>query len=357
MLQAARKPRISIKRAALQFLLALTPAALAVSLMLVTKTNAAVLSYIYNTASRLSYAISQAASVIPFAVAPWLAAVLLVWFVVGFVVAIAKTAALSDLRFLVRSIKNRVFTASILYLAFVILFGVSYNAPKLSVAAFASVRSSVITARRTTLSESCENWIRLANFLRPIVPSSEAGEVLNAVPTAFANTAGISDTPYSPKPSGIDALLGGMMIEGIYVPFTGEALVNTSIPLIDLPFVACHEAAHSIGYAREDEANLVSMIVCGSSQNPLFRYSGAMAAVRYSLARILRTDMFEYNRLVSLMSPAVSRDLGSRNAYWSAKRNSSAAVFANRVNDLFLSYAGMQENGAMSYEGVLDLTD
>jgi len=37
-------------------------------------------------------------------------------------------------------------------------------------------------------------------------------------------------------------------------PFTGEANVNISMPHTSIPFTACHEMAHQIGFAREDEA-------------------------------------------------------------------------------------------------------
>jgi hypothetical protein len=360
MLQTPRKPLKSKKNTMLLALLALIPAAIACALMLITKNSGVVFHYIDLKISPVNQAIAQFSSGISFALAPSIALLFLVWFILGLVIAAIRTAVESDSRFLLKSAISRLFSVSVLYLIFVLLFGTAYNAPSLSIETISFARSSFVTTMRSPLSESCENWIRLANFLRPIVPPTETSEILDAVPSVFANSNGIVNTEvqvHAPKPSGINSLLSSMMIEGIYIPFTGEALVNTNIPLVDLPFVACHEAAHGIGYAREDEANLVSMIVCGASQNPLFRYSGAMAAVRYSLMRILRTDMFEYNRLVSIMSPAVSRDYHSRNDFWSAKRDSAVAVFANKLNDVFLSYAGMQEDGVMSYEGVLDLAE
>jgi len=45
-------------------------------------------------------------------------------------------------------------------------------------------------------------------------------------------------------------------IGGVYFPFTGEANVNISMPHTSIPFTACHEMAHQIGFAREDEATL-----------------------------------------------------------------------------------------------------
>lgn len=60
---------------------------------------------------------------------------------------------------------------------------------------------------------------------------------------------------------------------GYYNPFTGEAQVRTDIPGILIPFIACHEIAHQIGYASESEANFVGYLVASASPDPYFRYS------------------------------------------------------------------------------------
>ncbi len=60
---------------------------------------------------------------------------------------------------------------------------------------------------------------------------------------------------------------------GYYNPFTGEAQVRTDIPRVLIPFIACHEIAHQIGYASESEANFVGYLVASASADPYFRYS------------------------------------------------------------------------------------
>ena len=315
--------------------------------------------------------IGSIASRAPFAVAPWLALALVLWIVIGLAISVARSIYHANAAYAAAAAIRRAAVLSALYFLFVIGFGVMYQAPRTFAAQSVSGFPYARYLRRP-LSEASENWIRLANILnrRAIarnavsmdaesVTESIAASILEQIPAMFerANAAiGSGMAIRAPKPSGLNGLLGSLMVEGIYVPFTGEALVNTDAPLIDIPFVACHEAAHSIGFAREDEANLVALIVCGMSDNPLFRYSGAMSALRYSLTRLCREDMAEYNRLVSLMSDNVRSDFYHRNAYWGAKRGSSAAVFANHLNDIFLSYAAMQENGVASYEAVLDFT-
>jgi hypothetical protein len=60
---------------------------------------------------------------------------------------------------------------------------------------------------------------------------------------------------------------------GYYNPFTGEAQLNTTVPKFLHPFIACHEAAHQLGYAKEMEANFVGYLAASSSGNTLFHYS------------------------------------------------------------------------------------
>ena len=60
---------------------------------------------------------------------------------------------------------------------------------------------------------------------------------------------------------------------GYFNPFTAEGQVRTDMPGLELPFVACHETAHMLGFASESEANLMGYLVAVQSTNPYVRYS------------------------------------------------------------------------------------
>jgi len=60
---------------------------------------------------------------------------------------------------------------------------------------------------------------------------------------------------------------------GYYNPFTGEAQVNTDVPVFTQPYTTCHEMGHQLGYAKENEANFVGYLSARSSTDPAFRYS------------------------------------------------------------------------------------
>jgi hypothetical protein len=212
---------------------------------------------------------------------------------------------------------------------------------------------------KSPVEQLCEKWISQANALRKFVRAVDPERILRQTPAMFAQARRaakfLPDGPIpQPKPSGIDGMLSRMMIEGVYIPFTFEPLVNISVPTVDLPFVACHEVAHSLGFAREDEANFVAYTVCMLSSEPAFIYSGVMTALRYSLARLAQTQPRQYWALLERMSPAVRQEYTARSAYWNEMRNSSIARWSNRLNDLFLSQAMRQANGVRSYEQIVD---
>lgn len=64
-----------------------------------------------------------------------------------------------------------------------------------------------------------------------------------------------------------------MGFTGYYNPFTGEAQLRTDIPRLLVPYIACHEMAHQLGYASESEANFVGYLAAAASKNVYFRYS------------------------------------------------------------------------------------
>jgi hypothetical protein len=70
--------------------------------------------------------------------------------------------------------------------------------------------------------------------------------------------------------TGISSYIG---FSGYYNPFSGEAQLRTDVPRVLVPFIACHEIAHQLGYASESEANFVGYLAASASSDPYFRYS------------------------------------------------------------------------------------
>lgn len=96
---------------------------------------------------------------------------------------------------------------------------------------------------------------------------------------------------------------------GYYNPFTGEAQVNTTVPKFLQPFTSCHEIAHQLGYAKENEANFVGYLAAKSSKKPLFEYSVYLDLFLYANRNLYETDSAAAKSVRSLLSVSVKEDL------------------------------------------------
>lgn len=142
-------------------------------------------------------------------------------------------------------------------------------------------------------------------------------------------------------------------IAGIYIPFTAEANVNVHQQILLLASAAAHESAHSLGIARENEANFVSYLACARSTEPAIRYSGVMLALIHSGNQLNKEDKALYDALYATYSEGMVRDLHAQSAYWK-QYEGVVEKTVNRVNDNYLKH-NQQESGVKSYGEMVDL--
>lgn len=84
---------------------------------------------------------------------------------------------------------------------------------------------------------------------------------------------------------------------GYYNPFTGEAQVNTTVPKFLEPYIATHEMAHQIGYAKENEANFAGYLAAVNNTDTLFHYSAYLELFMYT-----NREVFYFDSVVSKQS-------------------------------------------------------
>ena len=156
-----------------------------------------------------------------------------------------------------------------------------------------------------------------------------------------------------PKPLLLSPVASRLGVTGIYLPFSGEANVNDTVPDPDLPFAASHEIAHQRGFAREDEANYLGYLACRLHPDPDFRYSGLLSASVYVQSALYRVRRAAAANIEKIRSPGVRRDLLALQA-WSDRYRGPAREAAERVNDAYLKTQG-QAAGVRSYGRVVDL--
>lgn len=155
----------------------------------------------------------------------------------------------------------------------------------------------------------------------------------------------------SVKPS-IYSYLGNYLgFTGYYNPFTGEAQVNTTVPVFIRPFTTCHEIGHQLGYAKESEANFAGYLSARSSNNPAFRYSVYFDMYSYARGYLYAADSMMLKKLDSTLAPGVKKDFRDRNEFFSSRAN----PFEVLIDNLYGEYlrANEQPSGKISYNEVI----
>ncbi len=161
---------------------------------------------------------------------------------------------------------------------------------------------------------------------------------------------------YSGRAKGLSFFSRGLSnlgTSGVFVMLTGEPTVNVDLPEPALPFVICHELAHQVGWAREEEANFVGYLACIDHPDPDFRYSTALAALQYALAALGRVDPQAASEVRAALDPGVRRDDDAERDFWAAFRSPLTHV-VGRAYDAYLRSQG-QQAGRASYGRIVDL--
>lgn len=252
---------------------------------------------------------------------------------------------------------------SLIYVLFVV-WGINYHRTPL--ASFAGLDS-----RRTDPSELralCSDLADQVNGLRMEVDEDGSGvmKVSSSRHAALSRArAGFEAARHSDpalfrghagRAKGLYLLATPMSVfgaDGIFLMWTGEPSVNMNLPDPAIPFSACHEIAHQLGWAREDEASFVGYLACVQHPDPAFRYSGSLAALGYALAALRRTDPESASDLAERLDPAVRRDQTALAAY-SRRYRSRFQALAKNTYDVYLKSQG-QKAGRASYGMMVDL--
>jgi hypothetical protein len=138
---------------------------------------------------------------------------------------------------------------------------------------------------------------------------------------------------------------------GYYNPFTGEAQVNTTIPVFLRPYVVCHEMAHQLGYAKENEANFAGFLVATASGDTAFMYSAYLDLFLYASSNLRRTDSVAAKAVLQQLSPAVKEDMVIMKAFYKKYENPVEPV----ITWIYSRYleSNRQPSGMLSYSEVV----
>ncbi len=174
------------------------------------------------------------------------------------------------------------------------------------------------------------------------------------------------DQPYlsyhqqSVKPSLFSGAGDYFGFTGYFNPFSGEAQLRTDIPTILMPFIACHEMAHQLGYGSESEANFVGYLAASQSSDIYFKYSLYLELFTYAQSEEILwygrekdykafDSIIRYNR--SKLDTLVKKDRKEIRAFFQKRQKKVAPAFTS-IYDQYLKL-NKQASGVKSYDEVI----
>lgn len=140
---------------------------------------------------------------------------------------------------------------------------------------------------------------------------------------------------------------------GYLNPLTGEAQVNSKTPKTSYPTTICHEMAHQIGFAAENEANFVGFLAANYNENPHFKYASYKMAFGYCISEIRKRDKNLATEVWKNVNKGVIKDFNASYVFWKAYENPFEPIVKKGYN-AYLK-ANKQDKGIDSYNYVVDL--
>lgn len=270
-----------------------------------------------------------------------------------------------------RSIRNLLYhcTVNILaiiglaYFLFILAYGLNYQRKPLAERLYLDTSSPTVSELKLL----CEHLISKANTLRENVQENDQGvmqlessrweslkRASRGLHQASQHYTFLANHSFG-RPKGIilSRIASHIGLSGIYAIYTFEPSINMDLPQHTFPFTTCHEMAHRIGFAAEDEANFISYLACQMHPHIDYQYSGTVQAMRYALRALNRADHESFVELQSLVSEGIIRDRKAERAFWS-KYRTRASKISRRLNDAYLKSQGKKE-GIASYGKMVDL--
>jgi hypothetical protein len=140
---------------------------------------------------------------------------------------------------------------------------------------------------------------------------------------------------------------------GYLNPFTGEAQVNSLLPMLSFIHTAAHERGHQEGIAAENEANFHAFLTTYQHDNKHIRYAAYCFALRYCWSALYRLNPGCANERTQKLRSGIRKEYQAQQAFWNAHRNPLQPIL-DKVYDRFLKANG-QAAGQKSYSQVVAL--
>lgn len=247
-----------------------------------------------------------------------------------------------------------------LYLAFMVLWGYNYQRRSLA----ADMQLNVKPYKVEQLQRLADTLLQQVNSYKAALgdtmgathpPQADSMAIFQRATAAFEQAGrrwpSLQYRHPSIKPSLYGKWLNYTGVGGYLNPFTSEAQVNTTTPGFLLPFGTCHEIAHQLGYAPEEEANFVGYLAANSIADNRFRYAAAFEMFLHSVRQLSRQDTTLAAGLWERALPGVKADYRQLRDFY-ARYRGPLDNYTAFIYDQYLK-ANRQEAGIRSYSEVV----
>ena len=249
----------------------------------------------------------------------------------------------------------------VLVFSFTALWGLNHFAPPLADRVGLEVRDS----SKEELQATAQYMADQASYWADQVPRDESGNMA----VDFKDLASMASHGYEAlarqnsffdgadvapvKKLASSRLFSYMGLTGIFIAWTGECNVNAETYAASLPFTMCHEMAHRLTVAPEDEANFCAFLACKENPDPRFQYSGWYSAFVYAYNSLHRVDKDAAAQVWNSTSETLRADCRRSNEHYQ-QFEGQVQEAANKANDAYLKVF-QEESGVQSYGEVADL--
>ncbi len=261
-------------------------------------------------------------------------------------------------KYFITGLQQIIFFFLLVYVSFNLLWGLNYNRQGIARQLELDVKTFTVDeldtlclslqAKLNYYAERTDTLKREAQFKKPRHVFAEAAKTYQEADDRYSF---LRYNPRSLKSSLVGFLGKYIGFQGYYNPFSGEGQVKVSIPVFMQPFVASHEIAHQLGYAKENEANFVGFLAARESASVDFVYSAYYDMYQYAIREMYQADTARALSLDSSLHMLVKRDRREYARYLFKMRN-RVAPFMLKMYDGYLRMNN-QPKGYRTYNEVV----
>lgn len=251
------------------------------------------------------------------------------------------------------TVKKIFTTINLLYCAYQVFWGLLYFQPSIS----SKLRKEQISDKEMKI--FAEYLLSRCKDERAMVTEDENGvftiKDIDHIQSIIQKTEQKIPVEFYPKQKNIpisskSSLFSGIMsytgILGYYNPFSAEAQYNKNLPSTALPFTIGHETAHQLGFAREQEANFISYLLCNESKQNELLYSAHFYTLKCLILEIKSRDPKYTQQIINNFSEGMKRDLEAERRFYK-EHQSFLHILFEKTNDWFLK--ANQQEGSITY--------